>query len=73
MFWKKIFGSVNDMSAEAVREHLAAYPAESLTLLDVRTPEEYARSHLPGARLIPVSDLADRLEEIDRDKPVIVY
>jgi rhodanese-related sulfurtransferase len=28
-----------------------------LVLLDVRTPPEYARAHVPGTRLIPLNDL----------------
>ena len=73
MFWKKVFASVNNMSAEEVRKYLAEHPADSLTLLDVRTEEEYARAHLPGSKLIPISELADRLDEVDRDRPVIAY
>lgn len=42
-------------------------------LLDVRSPEEFAQGHLPGAVLIPHDQLADRLAEIDRDRWVLVY
>jgi len=42
-------------------------------LLDVRSPEEFAKGHLPGAVLIPHDQLADRLDEIDRDRWVLVY
>lgn len=43
-------------------------------LVDVRTPEEFAEGHLPGARNIPVDDLAQRLEELGPlDTPVVVY
>ena len=42
-------------------------------LLDVRTPEEFAEGHLPGAVLIPHDQLAARLDEIDRDRWVLVY
>lgn len=42
-------------------------------LLDVRTPEEFAQGHLPGAVLIPHDQLAARLDEIDRDRWVLVY
>jgi len=42
-------------------------------LLDVRSPEEYAQGHLPGAVLIPHDQLAERLDEIDRDRWVLVY
>jgi rhodanese-related sulfurtransferase len=42
-------------------------------LLDVRTPEEFAAGHLPGAVLIPHDALALRLDELDRGRPVVVY
>lgn len=42
-------------------------------LLDVRSPEEFAQGHLPGAVLIPHNQLADRLDEIGRDRWVLVY
>jgi len=43
-------------------------------LLDVRTPEEFARSHLPGAKNLPVGDLEERLSEVgEPDRPVVVY
>ena len=37
-------------------------------VLDVRTPEEYAAGHVPGARNIPHSELAARLAELDLPK-----
>ncbi len=42
-------------------------------LVDVRTPGEFAGGALPGAKNIPVSDLAARLSELPKGKPVIVY
>jgi rhodanese-related sulfurtransferase len=42
-------------------------------LLDVRSPEEFARGHLPGAVLIPHNQLASRLDEIPGDRWVLVY
>lgn len=44
----------------------------SVTLLDVRTAGEYASGHVKGFRLIPVDELRERLDEIDRDKPVYI-
>jgi len=73
VFLKGIFSSINDMSAEEVRGYIHENPSGSFTLLDVRTPEEYARSHIHGAKLIPLDQLADRLDEIDRNHPVIAY
>ena len=43
-------------------------------LLDVRTPHETAGGIVPGALLVPVDQLAERLAELPRDgRPTIVY
>jgi rhodanese-related sulfurtransferase len=41
-------------------------------LLDVREPVEYASGHVPGAVNLPQADLADRLDELPRDRPVVL-
>lgn len=41
-------------------------------LLDVREPQEYAQSHVPGASNLPQAELATRLEEVPADRPVYV-
>jgi NADPH-dependent 2,4-dienoyl-CoA reductase/sulfur reductase-like enzyme/rhodanese-related sulfurtransferase len=43
------------------------------TLLDLRTAEEYAHGHIPGAVNIPVDDLRSRLSELPRDRPIAAY
>ncbi|HUQ80297.1 MAG TPA: MBL fold metallo-hydrolase [Gemmatimonadaceae bacterium] len=40
-------------------------------VLDVREPEEYASGHVHGAVNIPQSDLATRLGDIPRDRPIL--
>ena len=40
-------------------------------LLDVREPEEFARGHVRGALNLPQSDLATRLNEIPKDRPIL--
>lgn len=43
-------------------------------LVDVRTPEEFAVEHIPGAVNIPVQDLDRRMGELEpKDQPVVVY
>ncbi len=44
----------------------------SVTLLDTRTEEEYKEGHIDGFRNIPVDELRERLDEIERDKSVYV-
>ena len=43
------------------------------TLLDVRSPSEFSGGHIDGAINIPVGELAGRLSELPRDRPVVVY
>jgi glyoxylase-like metal-dependent hydrolase (beta-lactamase superfamily II)/rhodanese-related sulfurtransferase len=40
-------------------------------LIDVREPEEYARGHIAGAINIPQCDLATRLADVPKDRPVM--
>jgi NADPH-dependent 2,4-dienoyl-CoA reductase/sulfur reductase-like enzyme/rhodanese-related sulfurtransferase len=42
-------------------------------LVDVRTPQEYDRGHIPGALNIPVDELRSRLGELPHDREVAVY
>jgi rhodanese-related sulfurtransferase len=42
-------------------------------LIDVRTPEEFATGTVPEAINIPSHLIPLRLEEIPKDKPVIVF
>ncbi len=42
-------------------------------ILDVRTGEEYARSHIKGAVLIPIMILAEKKHEIEKRQMVLVY
>lgn len=64
---------VANATVDAVRQMLNDARPESLTLLDVRMDQEYAATHIPGARLLPLPELPDRLETLDRQQPIIVY
>ncbi len=44
----------------------------SVTLLDTRTKGEYAGSHIDGFVNIPVDELRERLDELDKTKPVYI-
>lgn len=44
----------------------------SVTLLDVRTTGEYRCGHIDGFRNIPVDELRERLDELEKEKPVYV-
>jgi rhodanese-related sulfurtransferase len=44
----------------------------SVLIVDVREDYEYDAGHIPGAVLIPLGELADRVDEIPTDLPVIL-
>ncbi|MDD5759419.1 MAG: rhodanese-like domain-containing protein [Desulfobulbaceae bacterium] len=73
MNWTKLFSPGKDFSVTEAKEYMAAHEAETYQLLDVRQPKEYETGHLAGSLLIPLKELPDRLNELDREKPIIVY
>jgi phage shock protein E len=48
-------------------------PERRHTLLDVRTPEEFAAEYIPGAINIPVQALSEHLNEVPNGQPVVIY
>jgi sulfur-carrier protein adenylyltransferase/sulfurtransferase len=70
---KTLFSPVTSWSADDLKAFLAEKPAGSYALLDVRQPSEYSQTHLPGAKLIPLSQLDTAVSQLDPQKPVIVY
>jgi rhodanese-related sulfurtransferase len=48
---------------------------ETFTLLDVRTPEEYARAKIEGSINVPVDTVEDTIEKIipDKTQKIFVY
>jgi len=71
MFFGKKTGCTN-LSMDKAQMELDS--DKSINLIDVRTPEEYRKGHIPGSRNIPL----DRIGEIeravpDRDAKLFVY
>lgn len=58
-----------NVSVEEVR---AVYRGSGVTIVDVREKEEYNAGHIPGALLIPLSELAQRVKDVPRDTEVIL-
>jgi rhodanese-related sulfurtransferase/predicted transcriptional regulator len=46
---------------------------DDVIVLDVRPPDEYRAGHIPGARSIPVGELATRLHELPADREIVAY
>ncbi len=71
--FRKLFTPVKSMDAEEAKTYIAEHQEGTYTILDVRQPWEYGEDHIPGARLIPLGELKDSLDELDKDKPTIVH
>jgi sulfur-carrier protein adenylyltransferase/sulfurtransferase len=67
------FRPVDIWSADEVRRFLKERDPDEYNLVDVRTPKEYEKGHIPGARLIPIAELDARMHELDPKKPTITY
>jgi rhodanese-related sulfurtransferase len=50
---------------------VADVPADA-PLLDVREPDEWTAGHAPTARLLPMSELIERIDELPDDDPLYV-
>jgi len=68
-----IFANFESVSAKVAYEMIEKDDS-NLTILDVRTPEEFkADGHLANAKLIPVGQLSQNLNMLDKSKKVLVY
>jgi rhodanese-related sulfurtransferase len=45
---------------------------KDVVVLDVRTPEEYQEGHIPNAILIPLQELENKLNELDKKEHYLV-
>ena len=52
-------------------DYLGRWRNEAHLLLDVRSPGEFASHHAPDAVLIPLGELRQKLDEIEKSRPVI--
>lgn len=59
-----------DLQAEDLRQRLRERP-ESLEVVDVRQPAEYALVHIRGSKLIPLDQFEARWREVDWAKEVV--
>jgi len=54
-------------------ESVVDSPARPSTLIDVRTPDEFANGHIPGAINVPVDELRSQMPGLPRNRPLAVY
>ncbi len=59
------------ITAKELQQSMAT--GRKVTLLDVREPQEWEITHLPGAKLIPLGDVPERVSELDSADDIVVY
>lgn len=65
--------SVEQVKRVSLEDAKAAYDAGTAVFLDVRDSATSNVSHIPGALFIPVSELANRLSELNPSSWIITY
>ena len=63
--------AVPAISARELKQQMDA--REPLQLIDVREPFEYEIARIDGAKLIPLGEIAERVDELQREKPIVVH
>jgi rhodanese-related sulfurtransferase len=73
MNWKSFFTPSKSISSDDARKYLKNHDITAYQLLDVRQPQEYEQHHLPGAILMPIKEIGSRIEELNKEKPTLIY
>jgi rhodanese-related sulfurtransferase len=73
MRWKQFFTPVKSVSPSEAKKIMNANSPDDFNLIDVRQPNEYENSHIPGSKLIPIAELDNKLDDLDPTKPTLVY
>ncbi len=66
-------GSVAEVSRITAADAKDAFDTGAAVFVDVRDSASYEKSHIPGALLIPLGELADHLTELDKESWIITY
>ena len=69
-----IMANFESVSANVAYKMIENDDENNLTILDVRTPEEFkVDGYITGAKLIPVDQLEKNLSMLDKSKKILVY
>lgn len=63
--------TVDNLSVDRAKQLLDA--GEKLVFVDLRPAKEFQQSRLPGARSIPIAEIANRFSEIPKSGRVVLY
>ncbi len=63
---------ISSLPAEISVTDTVAKKDSGAFILDVREPDEWNQFHIPGSTLIPLGELASRLDELPKDQEIVV-
>jgi molybdopterin/thiamine biosynthesis adenylyltransferase/rhodanese-related sulfurtransferase len=64
-------GSLPAISVQELKRKMNK--GETFQLIDVREPFEYEIARIDGSKLIPLGEIAQRIEELQREQPIVVH
>ena len=73
MKWRQFFTPVTSITWEEANNLANENSGSEVVFLDVRQPGEYEKGHMPGATLIPMGEIDDRLDELSTENPIVIY
>jgi rhodanese-related sulfurtransferase len=62
---------IEEISATDLKRRMDA--GEDIQLIDVRQPEEWAFAKIEGAKLIPLGEILNRMDEIDENRETVIH
>lgn len=62
-----------NVSQEQLKHYQQVHKENEFQLIDVRQPGEYTEGHIPGARLMPLDELENRLTELPQEQDIVFY
>src|SRR5512137_2796921 len=71
MTWSLALAGAQDISSREARALLEK--SRNVFILDVRTPQENSQGKLPGTTLIPIGEFERRINEVPRNRTILVY
>ena len=62
---------IEEISAADLKRRLEE--GDDIQLIDVRQPEEYAVAKIEGAKLIPLGELMNRINELNPTREIVIH
>ncbi|HET6229834.1 MAG TPA: rhodanese-like domain-containing protein [Longimicrobiaceae bacterium] len=71
--WTAAGGEPGTIAHATTDEVAAMLERGEVEVIDVRRPEEWEAGHVPGVRNVPLGRLAEHLDELPSDRPVVLH